>query len=108
MTFFGTELDAFAPAHPMLSALRGRHLSSREIVQMHLDRIGRDSGAPNAIVVPANESLAAADAADRLRTEGAQGAVLGLPVRPCQTAQMTHRSARHMCVIRMNYLPLSR
>jgi len=47
---------------------------------MHLDRIGRDNGAPNAIVVPANEPLAAADAADRLRTEGEQGAVLGLPV----------------------------
>jgi len=80
MTLVSTELDAFAPAHAMLSALRGRHLSSREIVQMHLDRIGRDNGAPNAIVVPANEPLAAADAADRLRTEGEQGGVLGLPV----------------------------
>src|SRR5215472_3210406 len=107
MTLVSTELDAFAPAHAVLSALRERHLSSREIVQMHLDRIGRDNGAPNAIVVPANEPLAAADAADRLRTEGEQGAVLGLPVRPCQTAQMTHRSARHLCVIRMNYVPVS-
>jgi amidase len=80
MTLVSTELDAFAPAHAMLSALRERHISSREIVQMHLDRIGRYNGALNAIVVPANEPLAAADTADRLRTEGEQGALLGLPV----------------------------
>src|SRR5438034_10322610 len=80
MTLVSTELDAFAPAHAMLSALRERRISSSELVALHMDRIRRYNGALNAIVVPANDPLAAADTADRLHTEGGQGALLGLPV----------------------------
>src|SRR5436305_7853288 len=80
MTLASTEVDAFAPAHVMLSALRERRTSSRELVELHLDRIRRYNAALNAIVVPAPDPRSSADQADELRNRGEPGALLGLPV----------------------------
>ena len=55
----------------LAALIRKREVSSREVVQSHLDRIGAVNGAVNAVTVTlADEALAAADAADRGAPEG--------------------------------------
>ena len=80
MTVATTELDAFAPAHAMLAALRARRISSTELVQLHLARIQQFNPALNAIVVPADDPREAARQADAELAKQRQGALLGLPV----------------------------
>src|SRR6266540_54456 len=75
-----TGLDAFAPAHAMVEALRARQVSSRELVDLYLERIERYNGALNAIVVPAPDPRGAAQAADAALHSGDDRAILGLPV----------------------------
>ena len=75
-----TGLDAFAPAHAMVEALRARQVSSRELVDLFLERIERYNGALNAIVVPAPDPRGAAQAADAALHSGDDRAILGLPV----------------------------
>jgi amidase len=75
-----TTLDAFTPAGAMLAALSERHLSSRELVEFHLERIARYNPALNAIVVPPTDARAKAEAADAARARGQRGRLLGLPV----------------------------
>ncbi|MBL8330926.1 MAG: amidase [Rubrivivax sp.] len=62
--------------------LRSRQCSSRDIVQAHLDRIGKLDAQLHAFVeVYAEEALALADAADRARSAGwPLGPLHGLPV----------------------------
>lgn len=64
------------------NAIRERSLSSREVVQAHLDRIGAVNDAVNAItVVFAKDALAAADAADvSIASREAVGPLHGVPI----------------------------
>jgi len=73
-------VDTFATAEAMLTALRERRISSRELTELHLERIARHNPALNAIVVPAEDPLAAAEAADNARAAGQTASLLGLPV----------------------------
>jgi amidase len=58
-------------AHELAALIRGRKVSSREVVQNHLDRIAAVNGKVNAITVTLAESaLAAADRADRSEPAG--------------------------------------
>jgi amidase len=80
MTTAPTRLDAFASAHAMLWALRDRRISSAELIDIHMQRIERYNRELNAIVVPADDPLAAARHTDVLRGQGSGGDLLGLPV----------------------------
>jgi Asp-tRNA(Asn)/Glu-tRNA(Gln) amidotransferase A subunit family amidase len=80
MSTLTTTLDTFAPAHAMLAALRDRRISSKGLVELHLEQIGRHNAALNAIVVPASDPRAAAEQADAARNHGDARPLLGLPV----------------------------
>ncbi|MYV97842.1 amidase [Streptomyces sp. SID3343] len=73
-----THLDAT----DLAARIRRRELSSREVVQAHLDRIAEVNPAINAIVtLDPDGALAAADAADTLLARGATpGPLHGLPI----------------------------
>ena len=60
-------------------------VSSREVVQAHLDRIEEVNGTVNAIVrVLSQDALAQADEADRARASGRElGALHGVPFTIC-------------------------
>jgi amidase len=74
-------VDAFAPAHVMLRALRERRVSAAELLDLHLRRIARHNPTLNAIVTPDYErARGAAAAADAARARGEDGALLGLPL----------------------------
>jgi amidase len=75
-----TGVDAFAPAHAMLEALRSGTVSSRELTELHLRRIESYNARLNAIVVPGPDPMGAATAADRHRRDGQNQQLLGLPV----------------------------
>lgn len=66
----------------LADAIRQREVSSREVVQAHLDRIAEINGAVNAVVrVLADEALAAADAADAaLAADCRVGPLHGVPI----------------------------
>ena len=56
----------------LAAMIRGRQVSSREVVQAHLDRVEAVNPHLNAIVRPLpDQALAAADAADRAVTDRA-------------------------------------
>jgi amidase len=76
-----TQIDAFASAGQMLGALRGRHVSSVELLELHLRRIERYNPTLNAIVEPDYENARrAAASADAARARGEDGPLLGLPL----------------------------
>jgi aspartyl-tRNA(Asn)/glutamyl-tRNA(Gln) amidotransferase subunit A len=70
------------PATELAAAIRGKTLSSRELVSATLDRIERLNGETNAFaLVDAEGALKAADAADAAVARGGDlGALHGLPV----------------------------
>ena len=75
-----TTLSPFSRAIDMLAALDSRQISSRELVEMHIERIERLNPALNAIVVPTFErARAMADDADARRARGERTPLLGLP-----------------------------
>jgi len=58
-------------ASELAALIRGRDVSSREVVQAHLDRIEEVNGAVNAVTIPLTDTaLAAADKADASAPEG--------------------------------------
>ncbi|WP_233575671.1 amidase [Noviherbaspirillum saxi] len=69
-------------AMDMAHEIRSGHLSAREVMQAHLDRIENVNPKVNAIVtLHAEQAMAAADAADEAQARGAQlGPLHGLPV----------------------------
>lgn len=75
-------MDAFAPAHALLAALRDGQISAAALVEFHLERIARYNPQLNAIVIPnyeqARRRAAEADAARR-RGESF-GPLHGLPL----------------------------
>src|SRR5215216_2120056 len=80
MTIAPSSLDAFAPVHTMLAALRERRVSSKELVELHQERIARFNPGLNAIVVPGDDPRKAAEDADAARARGDDRQLLGLPV----------------------------
>jgi len=74
-------LDAFASATEMLHALRARHISAVELLELHSRRIKRYNPQLNAIVTPnydkARQVAAQANAA---RAQGEDRPLLGLPL----------------------------
>ena len=75
-------VDPFIPAVEMVRLLRDGEVSSRELVDMHLERIERLDGRLNAVVtVDAAAARGQADELDRRRAqEGAVGLLHGLPL----------------------------
>lgn len=68
------------PAHRLASLIAQREVSSREVVQAHLDRIAAVNPQVNAITVTLGESaLAAADDADRNAGMNGNGPLHGVP-----------------------------
>ena len=76
-----TDIGPFTTATEMLDALANRRICSRELIELHIDRIKRHNPAINVIVTEAyEEALDAAAEADRA-LDGDQGLPLtGLPV----------------------------
>ncbi|MEO8541216.1 MAG: amidase family protein [bacterium] len=75
-----TAINPFARATDMMAALDTKQVSSRELVEMHIERIERLNPALNAIVVPAfDRARAMADDADARRAKGERTPLLGLP-----------------------------
>src|SRR3954467_216699 len=74
-------IDGFSTATAMMQALRAREVSAVELLDLHLQRIERYNPALNAVIIKdydrARETAKAADAA---RAQGADGALLGLPL----------------------------
>jgi amidase len=74
-----TDVDPFGTATQMLGALRSGAISSRELVDLHIERIGRYDPELHSIAVPtfdrAREAAAHADSGG-----GAGGALRGLPM----------------------------
>jgi amidase len=76
-----SSIDGFSTASQMLQALRQRQLSAVELLELHQHRIERYNPRLNAIVIACFEQArAAAEAADAVRTRGADAALLGLPI----------------------------
>lgn len=74
-------IDPFASATAMLAALQRRDVSSRELVNMHLERIERVDARLGAFCeITAETAREAARCADDARDAGAHGALLGLPL----------------------------
>jgi Asp-tRNA(Asn)/Glu-tRNA(Gln) amidotransferase A subunit family amidase len=68
-------------ATELLEQLRRREVSSRELAELYLARIGEVDGPLNAVAhVEPERTLAAADDADRRLAAGETGALLGLPL----------------------------
>ena len=73
---------AFADATDLLAALARRDFSSRELLEIYLERIGRHNPALNAVVIlDADRARAEADASDAARRRGdSLGPLHGLPI----------------------------
>jgi len=71
----------YKDATELAALIRTRELSSREVVQAHLDRIGAVNPQINAVVtLMANDALRSADAADKAVADGAAlGPLHGVP-----------------------------
>jgi amidase len=77
----GDRIDAFTTATGMLAALRARHVSACELLDLHHRRIQRYNAALNAIVETAFEQARRdAEAADARRARGDEAPLLGLPM----------------------------
>ena len=73
-------ISPFARAIDMMAALDARQVSSRELVEMHIERIERLNPGINAIVINTFErARAMADDADARRARGERTPLLGLP-----------------------------
>ncbi len=76
-----TDELAFAGVGRLLELLRAGEVTSRQLVDLYLDRIARLDGRLNAFtVVLADSARAAADEADRRRAAGSEQPLLGLPI----------------------------
>ncbi|MCD4534207.1 amidase [Nocardioides sp. cx-169] len=76
-----SELSVESTAREQVEAIRERRISARELLELHLERIGSRNGELNAIVsLDAERAMAGAAAADQhLASGGPVGALHGLP-----------------------------
>jgi len=73
-------MDTFATARSMLAALRGKEISARELLDLHLARIEAANSAVNAIVsLDEERAREGATQADEGRARGEDAPLLGLP-----------------------------
>jgi amidase len=76
-----TEAFAFADATTLLARFRSGGTSSRDVLEMYLDRIGRHAWVNAVVTIDEKAARAAADAADAVRKSGAAlGPLHGLPI----------------------------
>ncbi len=74
-------ISPFASATDMLEAMRQGHVSSAELVEMHIERIERLNGPINAIInTTFDRARAEAKEADQRRASGEDAPLLGLPI----------------------------
>lgn len=74
-------IDTYSSATEMLAALQSKEISSRELTEMHIQRIQEKDGAINAIPVTTfDRARDAASAADQKIAAGETAALLGLPL----------------------------
>src|SRR5579864_109486 len=78
-------------ASDLAQAIRTKHVSSREIVQAHLDRIESVNSKVNAVTVVLSETaLLAADAADRaVAANESLGPLHGVPITVKENIELT-------------------
>ncbi|MGH7358052.1 MAG: amidase [Candidatus Rokuibacteriota bacterium] len=75
------DVDPFASATELLTALRARRVTSAELTELYIRRIERHDGRLNAVVVRDFErARQQARDADRAGARGGDGALLGLPM----------------------------
>ena len=75
------KLEPFSSATSMLKALRSRSVSAVELLELHVERIGKFNPGLNAIVTPDYDNARAAAAkADSDRAKGVDAPLLGLPL----------------------------
>jgi len=89
-------------AGKLAKAIRGKTVSSREVVEAHLDRIATVNPAVNAItVVFADQALVAADAADRTITSADEvGPLHGIPITVKENFDVAGSATTHGVVSR--------
>ncbi|HSV37619.1 MAG TPA: amidase family protein [Nocardioidaceae bacterium] len=97
-------LDTFATARSMLSALRAKEISARELLELHLARIGATNGDINAIVSldeeRAREAALAADDAPEPR-----GVLHGLPFAFKDTHEVAGWRTTYGSRVMKDYVP---
>ncbi|HUK83881.1 MAG TPA: amidase family protein [Verrucomicrobiae bacterium] len=82
-------IDHFSTATDMLTALRHRTISSRELVEMHVERISELDRALNSIpVLSTDRAREAAARADAAIARGEQSQLLGLPMTLKESTQV--------------------
>jgi amidase len=75
------QISGFSTATAMLAALEAKRISTRELLQLHEERIARHNAALNVIVERDQEATrTAASEADARRARGELGALTGLPI----------------------------
>jgi amidase len=101
----------FTPARELAAAIRGRRLSSVEVVGAFLDRIEEVDGKVNAITtkVPRAEALAAAEKADEaVAAGGPLGPIHGLPIAVKDLMDVAGLRTTHGSVAYLDAPPASR
>lgn len=85
----GTEIGPLSSATEMLDALDSREVSSRELIELHIERIERHDDGLNAIAVRTfDRARAAAQVADDARARGDRAPLLGLPMTLKESTQV--------------------
>ena len=85
----GTEIGPFSSASEMLAALDSGEVSSRELIELHIDRIEKCDGDLNAMAVRTfDRARAAAQVADAARARGDRAPLLGLPMTLKESTQV--------------------
>ncbi|MCZ6445779.1 MAG: amidase [Planctomycetota bacterium] len=94
-------------AAKLANALREKSVSSREIVQAHLERIDAVNGAVNALtVVFTDDALAAADAADAsIASRDAVGPLHGVPITVKENIDVSGSATTHGVLSLKNSIP---
>ena len=96
-------------AGDLAAAIRGRKVSSREVVEAHLARIDAQNPEINAVVARLDESaLTAADAADRaLAAGGDVGPLHGVPMTVKENIDVAGSATTQALVVLKDALPLA-
>lgn len=102
-----TELDHYSTAREMAAAVREKHVSARELLELHLARIDEVNGPVNALVNldPDRARQQAADADDRLARGEEVGPLHGLPFAFKDTHQVAGWPTTYGSPLRVDNVP---
>jgi amidase len=102
-----TSISPFSRAIDLLAALDAREVSSRDLVDMYIERIERLDGKLNAVVIRTFErARAMADDADARRAKGERAPLLGLPHTTKESNAVAGlRQTAGMSIFAENYAP---